>query len=127
MSILPQDLLSLADKLLTMPDEVAIRASASRSYYCAYHLCLAVREKLPHSAGSKVGSHEALIEDLAEFLGDPPEFQLKIRALGQVLKQCRVGRVRADYHLDQNFAVADALETKQCAQRIQKRVAELIK
>jgi len=127
MSILPQDLLSLADKLLAMPEEPAIRASASRSYYFAYHLCLPVREKLPHSAGTKPGAHKSLIEDLAEFLGDPPEFQLKIRALGQVLKQCRDGRVRADYRLEQDFTVADAQWTRQRAVQIQKRVAELVK
>jgi len=127
MSITPRDLLSLSDVLLQHPDEVWIRASASRAYYAAYHLCLLVRAKIPYATESRQGTHAAVIQALTNYSGGTPQFQEKVRALGRVLNQCKAGRVRADYDLDDSFNERDAQTMLERARRIEQRVIELLR
>ena len=113
MSITAADFLKLAKDLLARSDEVAVRAAASRAYYAAYHACSAVRTKFPYAAGGRRGTHEALIEDLRGFLGDPADLQWKVRAIGAMLQNTKDSRVTADYHIDQEFpkkAAQDAFD-----------------
>jgi uncharacterized protein (UPF0332 family) len=127
MSTTPAELLSIAEEMARKGAEVWCRSASSRAYYSAYHLCLRLRPKIPHAAGERPGAHAAIIEDFAQFLGDPPEFQLKIRALGAMLNQCRIYRVKADYSLGEEFTQGDAEVTIEQVKRIEKRVMDLLR
>lgn len=126
MSITPDQLLVLAESLVRQSDEASHRSAASRAFLAAYHVCLPVHALLPYAAGGRSGTHAEIIEDLAEFLGDPADFQMRVRILGTLLKQCRVVRVKADYRLASAFFQSDAKVAIADAARIRELAAALL-
>jgi uncharacterized protein (UPF0332 family) len=125
MPVTPVDLLQFARELLGARSELSDRAAASRAYYGAFHACRSVHGTLPYAAGSSRGAHAAVIEDLRNFLGNPPEFQRRIRILGTLLKQLKGIREHADYDIADLFTSDEAAEALTQAERIGARVAEL--
>jgi len=97
MSIRPEDLLTLAVELLNSKDEGRLRASASRAYYAAYHLCDAIRFKHGVPIERDTGSHQALVSGLTRYSGGDMHVREEVRTLGRELERARRMRVLADY------------------------------
>ena len=101
MAVTPTQLREGAQKAQIVGSEVERRVATSRSYYAAYHRCRPIAESQGMFTDSG-GSHAEVIEALAR----SRETQLK--SIGYRLKQCRDLRVKADYHIEIDFAVEDA-------------------
>jgi len=127
MSVTPSDLLQFAQELLEGQLEVSDRAAASRACYAALHSCRPVRESLPYAAGSRRGSHAEVIEDLMNYLGDPTEFQMRVRILGSLLKQLKAVREHADYDIADPFTTGEAASALKQAQNIASRAMQIRK
>ncbi len=112
MSIQPTDLLDLAERLETGA-ECDRRASISRSYYAAYHLCLDWHQALPEPgsvAGKAGGKHQELINQLQNpGPGIPQELKKLSRKLAIKLQTLRDRRVLADYKLRDALADNEAV------------------
>ncbi len=59
-----KEFLTSAQKLIEANSEVDYRNAASRAYYCAFHLCRILLEKLPQSQDNIGTSHQKIIEKL---------------------------------------------------------------
>lgn len=108
MSVTPQDFIGLANRLVGQKHEIDRRAAASRAYYGAFHQSLMV---LGHSTKSvdaaPKDSHKSVIDGLrdARIEGLHPVAQ---RSASALLGQIKGLRVRADYHVRDNFDQEDA-------------------
>ena len=117
MSVCTDELLALSYGLSQEGQgEVELRASIGRGYYALYHESQLTAERLSLPAGSsRMGVHESLIE----------RFQSQGKRLGYIARQirgCKLGRVRADYHLDEDISQKEA---KAHIMKCQQLVAEL--
>ena len=110
MSVTPQQLRDGARKAGADAgeSEVERRVAASRTYYAALHRCHPIARAQGIFADVP-GTHAQVIEALT----GSRDRQLK--SIGWRLEQCRVKRVKADYHLADDFTLADAqLMASQC-------------
>ena len=112
MSVQPSDFLDAAKRILENDIEICFRNSASRAYYAAFHTCKTAAPETPFGGHT----HEKVIEDL--LLGDP-----KCKAVGYMLRQCKVIRTRADYKLEDNFLKSDA---DQCILQSEKIISKCV-
>ena len=114
MAVTPEQLRDAARGADIQP-EVERRVSASRTYYAAYHKCrsIAQRQGMFADAG---GRHAEVIEALTR------SRELKLRSIGHMLKQCRNSRVKADYHIADDFTLRDAAMMRTQCERIWTKV-----
>jgi len=107
-----KEFLTSAQKQIEANSEVDYRNAASRAYYCAFHLCRILLEKLPQSQDNIGTSHQKIIDAL--FLS--PDKRLK--SLGNKLKMARQLRHKADYKVDIRFTRYEASRALSYAQKI---------
>jgi uncharacterized protein (UPF0332 family) len=104
MPIEPKELLELAEEGLKRDDEVFIRSSVSRAYYCCYHSLQNIASRCPQVDRTNLGDHAALVKKLTKvpkkgFLG-----AAVVRDIGYKLGQMRKNRVIADYTLSADMS-----------------------
>lgn len=109
MSITEANLLALGQALATGGGEVEWRASASRSYYAAYHRANDWHEKLSSHGLSRPnqGVHATLIDCLTRPTVTAP-IKTKSMSIGYVLQSMKAIRQKADYDLGVSVDVAEA-------------------
>ena len=110
MSVTPQELRDGARKADADAGdcEVERRAASSRTYYAAMHRCHPIARAQGIFADTP-GTHAQVIEALTS------SRDRQLKSIGWRLEQCREKRVKADYHLADDFTVADAqLMAAQC-------------
>jgi len=130
MSITPADLIRVAREQVGHQDEAYRRSGASRAYYAAFHLGIALQTRFKiTNAGdnTRMGRHERLSWAMENFTSDVPDQGKRIRTLGGKLRQCHRLRIRADYYLTQAFSVQDAMQTLSEARQVEKLASELLK
>lgn len=119
----PMDFLSSAKQYIGQ-SEVANRNSASRAYYCMYHLCLDIAlkngfEKYKRKFRvrlNKSGYHAKLIMFYK---------YKKQKDIAKLLNRMRKIRVSADYYLDDEFSIDKAEEQLFNAQELLKKIEPL--
>ena len=103
MTIEAADLLGLAQELVQGDGECKWRSAVSRSYYAAYHQCLAWEQTLPkvgHAMGYAGGSHQQLINRLRNPDSScTASQQTQSRLLAAKLEVQRTRRHVSDYEL----------------------------
>lgn len=119
MTINAQDFL---DSIKSIPDDVSslevdLRNAISRAYYCAYHACKPNFDVTHHE---NCGSHEDLIESMIDTNIEP------VKKIALQLRKCKIKRVKADYHLNQNVFVGEAQQVIKEAQKISDGIEQLI-
>ena len=82
--------------------EVERRIVASRQYYAAFHKCRRIAEARGLFADVG-GTHAQVIEALTR------NRDMKLKSMGYRLRQCRDARSEADYDIDGDFTLADAM------------------
>lgn len=111
MAVWTTELLGLASQLSCAVDEVAHRASISRSYYAGYHE-LVVWHKgldLPGSCPAGVGVHESLIQQLKNPAHElTPEIKKRSRVFGLQLSAFKLKRRLADYEMGGEISQCEA-------------------
>lgn len=104
------------DRTTGQHSETEVRAAISRAYYAAFHAALPFVEKLPRSKGcpkkQKHISHQELTDRLNEWNTSsvhPKLAQMTAtrNKLLNAIETSRSDRVKADYRISQNCAVAD--------------------
>ncbi|TAN65673.1 MAG: hypothetical protein EPN17_16010 [Methylobacter sp.] len=108
MAIEEIDFLNFA-KSLSSDSEINCRNIISRSYYAAYHMCLAAYKP---DLGSDGGGHKKL----ASAIMKSPAKQDKSN--GYVLNQLKFLRVSADYKLNENLSQTDASTAVRQAEKL---------
>lgn len=119
MSVSPTDLLSLANHLLTPPEqrlssEVEYRTSLGRAYYAAYHDCTAWHHALPAPGSLGNGSRGMGVHaELYARLSNPDARISKAlnflsRRRAYMLRPLHGQRCKADYELAQQLTLAEA-------------------
>lgn len=110
MAIETEDLRQLALQLKDDPAECSQRASASRGYYYAYHICLNFAEAnsipdAPYELEGKPihGAHEKLITRYTNYPNSDDDKAGTLRSIGHILNAMRTIRRDADYDLICNF------------------------
>ena len=87
--------------------EVERRSASSRAYYAAFHRCQPIARA--HPVFVDTGSHKRVIEAMTK------SANRQIQSIGWRLEQCRAKRVKADYHLADDFTLAETeLVSAQC-------------
>ena len=111
MSVKPVDFLAVA-ATMEKGTECEVRSSISRSYYAAFHACLAWHNalKAPGSvSGTAGGKHQQLINKLKN---PAREISAALRGeskrLGMKLEILRGRRVTADYVLDETISISES-------------------
>lgn len=137
MPVSSEDLCSFARKVAqsTASDETALRASASRAYYAAFHALLPMVIRLPKSSKFRPGSSNITHEDFATRLSelaraascDADSVALKQRAgrLARLVDACRTSRVKADYKLTTEFGVAEAKQQVERAGMVLRAILDI--
>jgi uncharacterized protein (UPF0332 family) len=97
-----KEFLTSAQKLIEANSEVDYRNAASRAYYCAFHLCRILLEKLPQSQDNIGTSHQKIIDALLL------SSDKRLKLLGNQLKMARQLRHKADYKVDIKFTRYEA-------------------
>ena len=97
-----KEFLTSAQKLIEKNSEVDYRNAASRAYYCAFHLCRILLEKLPQSQDNIGTSHQKIIDALLL------SSDKRLKLLGNQLKMARQLRHKADYKVDIKFTRYEA-------------------
>jgi uncharacterized protein (UPF0332 family) len=82
--------------------EVDYRNAASRAYYCAFHVCKKLLEDFPPTQFQTGAEHEKIIKGLLNHQDK------RFKTLGNMLKDAKDQRVKADYKLADNFTIQDA-------------------
>ena len=105
MPIEVKELVILAKRLQEGKDEVSLRASVSRAYYYLYHL---LRTYVENSLEDFVylenlGTHESLIRSLSEYSRSNKPKARNAALLSSLMRQARQKRVKADYHISEDF------------------------
>lgn len=105
MAVSPNELLGMAQELVSGNREIDFRTSANRAYYSAFHFCMNLTATLPLVPSGGRRSHERLINRLKnhQVRRATREFDLNVRMLGEVLRQAKPIRVHADYRISGNF------------------------
>jgi uncharacterized protein (UPF0332 family) len=111
-----REFLTSAQQQLQENSEVGYRNAASRAYYCAFHLCRMLLEKLPQSQDNIGTSHQKIIDAL--FLSSDK----RLKSLGNQLKMARQLRHKADYKVDIKFT---RYEASRVLSYVQKMVLEV--
>ena len=111
MTVTPAQLREEAQKARIDEAEAERRTAVSRSYYAAYHKCRPLAQKEGIFADVK-GSHAKVIEALRR------SRERKVKGFGYRLDQCRELRVKADYHIDDDFMISEAKQAKDQCDRI---------
>ncbi len=106
-----KDFLSSAQQSVQGRQEVDYRNAASRGYYCAFHVCKTLLEKLPKQ-GIVGDSHEKIIAELLSHSDNG------LQKLGRQLEQAKILRHRADYQLSVKFTQYEARKSLTQVQRI---------
>jgi len=119
MGIVANDFLSFAENIFSEETEINHRNAASRAYYAAFHYCLPITEILDESSEKDGGVHAKTYNKLIR------SFDLKLKQIGYMLKQCCGIRVRADYDLEGDFSRSDGELAIKQVKRIIDRVLEL--
>lgn len=114
-----QDFLDAALAMMAGQREIDYRNAASRAYYCAYHVCRALLERMPNPNKSTAATHERVVMDLQTH----PDRRLK--KLGNKLNQAKALRRQADYALDADFSHTNAKQAIGHAQKIAAEVKAL--
>ena len=99
----------------TGDSEVERRVAASRTYYAALHRCRPVAQAQGIFADIP-GSHAQVIDALTRSR-DP-----KLKSIGWQLEECRKKRVKADYHLTDDFTASDGKTLSEQCKRIWARI-----
>ena len=110
MTVTPQELRDAARKAGANAGdcEVERRAASSRTYYAALHRCHPIARAQGVFTDIR-GTHAQVVKTLTE------SSDMGLKSIGFRLEQCRAKRVKADYHLADDFTVADAqLMAAQC-------------
>ncbi|EDN67866.1 bacteriophage protein [Beggiatoa sp. PS] len=107
-----REFLTSAQQQIQENSEVGYRNAASRSYYCAFHLCRMLLEKLPQSQDNIGTSHQKIIDAL--FLSSDK----RLKSLGNQLKMARQLRHKADYKVDTKFTRYEASRVLSYVQKI---------
>jgi hypothetical protein len=105
MSVTSLDLVERAEALVAVEaaPEIDWRLSTHLAYYAGFHAVRPHAEKFGVWLSEEGGSHNQLIKALVDCTN------LKLKAMGYLLRDCRTRRVKADYKLDQPFSRDDAL------------------
>ncbi|MBF0634248.1 MAG: hypothetical protein HQK85_06315 [Nitrospinae bacterium] len=122
MPITPDDLLTLAENILTARanSEVNYRNSATRSYYSIFHKCQPISDRIRAVPPKDIkGSHAKIFWKLKNH-SDPA-----IARLGKLLFDGRAKRRHADYDLLRPFNKGDAEYLLGLASRVKTIVAQL--
>ena len=99
MAVTVEAMMHAAEDIGSGRAEIDWRNATSRAYYAAYHRCLSVAKDLDPTIDSKDGSgHVRVSRKLEE-----PSNSNMARSLGYRLEQCRIGRQKADYEIDDTF------------------------
>lgn len=132
MSVSPTDIVNLASGLLlsdgaSVITEAALRCSTSRAYYAVLH---AADEALPDDLALTAadrkgrGSHQAVIDATVLWSKAVRPGRSDAITVARNLAKLRSARKRADYNVEDNFTVEDAIEalrvakiTVECAAR----------
>lgn len=127
MTIQKEDLLAVADQLLSGETEACWRSAVSRAYYAAYHGCDDWHNQLPvpgSDNGPRGGTHQVLINRLRNPApGTKGEVVILSRILAAKLEVLRGDRHVADYRLDETLDEARALRGKVLAVAILEKLA----
>lgn len=115
-----RDFLTSAQQIISGNQEVDYRNAVSRAYYCVFHVCKNLLEKLPNSPHQIGTSHQVLIDKL---LSHPDE---RLATLGHQLSRARDCRTWADYHLSKKFPQYDARRLLTQVQNILSAVEEYL-
>lgn len=121
MSICAQDFLDVAAALDAVGDEPSIRSSISRSYYAAYHCCMAWHSGLPMPGkyGAQGGMHQKFVDQLRHpATVCSPEQMKKSKLLGMRLDILRNRRKVADYDLSSTLTLSESANQRQIATQI---------
>jgi uncharacterized protein (UPF0332 family) len=110
--ITPDDLLTLAEKLIRGAVEAEWRSAVSRAYYAAFHKARLLLKSVGFAVPRGDQAHAYLWLRLCN-CGDPQTI-----AAGSDLNALRGDRNIADYQVDANFFLADAQVQVQTARRI---------
>ncbi len=126
MAIGPNELFKLAEELLESPDEVKLRASASRSFYAAFFVIKPLFDELYDGPELKAGTHEIIIDFFGLYQGDfGAEFSRKINQIGTAFAGLRILRTTADYDtVTKKFTRIQAEMALKAAQKIELCVNE---
>jgi len=115
-----KEFLISAQEFIQGSREIDYRNASSRAYYCAFHMCRTLLEKLPHTQHSIGSSHEKVIADLLSY---PDK---RIKKLGRKLEQAKTLRHQADYQLNIPFYRSSAKQVLRHAEEISWQVDDLI-
>ena len=98
--------------------EVERRIVASRQYYAAFHKCRRIAEAQGLFADVG-GAHAQVIEALTR------NRDMKLKSVGYRLRQCRDARSEADYDIDGDFTLADAMAMRDRCESIWESVERI--
>lgn len=126
MAVTSQDFLSLAKELSTRQEEICWRGAVSRAYYCIYHECQFLREKLPEAPydSDPKGIHDRFIKQFTTYTGND-ELSRGIRAIGYILATFKDIRTEADYEIEHSFRQRTVQEAFQYVENIRKKLQQL--
>ena len=113
MAIQPNDLKLLADELASQGGECKYRSAISRTYYSAYHYCLAELGTKQRATIENViaSTHAALISWYMDGTGAKTTVQTRnSRELAYTLNQLRALRRTADYFLQAPVTKTDVTQ-----------------
>ena len=111
MAVTPEELRDGARRAQVDDPELERRVAASRTYYAAYHKCRPIAER--QGLFADAGGRHAEVIDALERSGEA-----KTRSIGYMLRQCRNVRVKADYHISDDFTLRDAETMREQCERI---------
>ena len=122
-----------AEKLANDGEEVALRASVSRSYYVTFHSLLPFVKTLPKSAKHREASsdvtHFEMQCRLEEWITDvnltSAVSKAKRDQICRALNISRALRVRADYHLNAAVTKTDAMQQIDRTRRLLEAVSQI--
>ncbi|MBD8242489.1 hypothetical protein IFT95_09810 [Pantoea agglomerans] len=118
-----RDFLVPAEKCLELEHEAGYRSAISRAYYAYYHeVCLMLRNCPPTTHDGVVNY---LLNDARR--KSEPYPLLALVQLGAVLRQQKVKRKKADYHLDQPTTPEESRSSVDVARKMIARIDELVR
>lgn len=115
------EFLTAAEELLNKIEtrEVDYRNAASRAYYCQFHSCKQLLERYPPSEPQYGAEHEKTIKELVNHQDK------RFKKLGNMLKDSKDQRHKADYKLAENFALSEAKIVIRFANKLLQAIADI--
>ncbi len=115
------EFLTAAEELLKKPatQEVDYRNAASRAYYYQFHTCKQLLERYPPSEPQYGAEHEKTIKELVTHQDK------RFKKLGNMLKDSKDQRHKADYKLAENFALSEAKTVIRFAKKLLKDIEDI--